>query len=312
MAWNRWQSDILHIKRTVTSNRLQLWRRNATDTTMQPSFPLLLQNTSLGPVVKRGDRQCRVPDTDWDEVFKRDNIASFLRQALEDESTMKEDYTLLPPIGSQELWAAGVTYYRSRTARMDEAKEAGGSNFYDRVYNAERPELFMKATPHRVVGHAQAMKLRADSRWNVPEPEVTLAINANATIVGYTIGNDLSSRDIEGENPLYLPQAKTWDRCAAVGPAIWITEEPIPGNTEIKLRIARHGETAFEGATTLDQMKQTFENLVDYLYREASFPAGCLLMTGTGVVPGDDFSLTSGDEVHITIEPIGTLINKME
>ena len=279
---------------------------------MKPKSPILLHNTSLGPVVNCDDRYCHVPLPDWDDVFNRDDISGFLHQVLEDEHVVNEDYAFLPPIGSQELWAAGVTYYRSRTARMDEAKKAGGSDFYDRVYNSERPELFMKATPHRVVGHAQTMRLRADSQWNVPEPELTLALNANASIVGYTIGNDLSSRDIEGENPLYLPQAKTWDRSAAIGPAIWITEEPIPGNTEILLRISRDGETAFESATSLDQMKQTFDNLVSYLFREASFPAGCLLMTGTGVVPGDDFSLQSGDEVRITIDPIGTLVNRIE
>jgi len=279
---------------------------------MQTDAPLLLFNTTAGPVVKCDDLLSTVAVANWDEIINQADLTDFLHHALENGNVTNEKYALLPPIGTQELWAAGVTYFRSRTARMDEAQEAGGSDFYDRVYNAERPELFMKATPHRVVGHEQSMKLRADSRWNVPEPEITLAINAQATIVGYTIGNDLSSRDIEGENPLYLPQAKTWDRCAAVGPALWITNEPIPGHTEIRLEIERDGKSAFEETTTADQMKQTFDNLVHYLFREASFPAGCLLMTGTGIVPGDHFSLKQGDEVRITIEPIGTLTNHIE
>src|SRR5690606_16454917 len=212
---------------------------------------------------------------------------------------------LQPPIGSQEVWAAGVTYYRSRTARMEESKSAGGGDFYDRVYEAERPELFFKATPHRVRGHQQAVRIRSDARWNVPEPELTLMVTSNGRIVGYTVGNDMSSRDIEGENPLYLPQAKVYDGSCALGPGLLVAETPLPPSTEIVLTIARAGATVYEGRTTLDAMRRTPESLVEFLFRDNTFPAGCLLLTGTGIVPPDDFTLASGDEIAIAIEPIG-------
>jgi 2-dehydro-3-deoxy-D-arabinonate dehydratase len=195
---------------------------------------------------------------------------------------------------------------------MEEAEEAGGGSFYDRVYVAPRPELFMKATPHRVVGTGQAMKLRSDSTWIVPEPELVLVINSAAEIVGYTIGNDLSCRDIEGENPLYLPQAKTFDRCAAVGPAILISKTPPAKETVVRLTVRRNGQAIVEDSTTLAQLKRGFEELVGYLFRDNSFPQGCLLMTGTGIVPSPDFSLQPHDEVEITIDGIGTLVNTME
>lgn len=213
------------------------------------------------------------------------------------------------PVGSQEVWAAGVTYYRSRTARMEESKDAGGGSFYDKVYHAPRPELFFKATPHRVVGPGGAMRLRSDARWNVPEPELTLAFTPRGRLFGCTVGNDLSSRDIEGENPLYLPQAKVWATCAALGPCLLVAPEPLPPATEIALQIVRAGQTAFAGSTTLAQIKRTFAELADYLFRDNAFPRGCYLMTGTGIVPPDDFTLRSGDEMRITIAAIGTLAN---
>lgn len=216
---------------------------------------------------------------------------------------------LQPPIGRQEVWAAGVTYFRSRTARMEESSASGGSNFYDLVYNAHRPELFFKATPHRVRGHGQALSLRGDSRWMVPEPEATLAFDTAGRMIGYTIGNDLSSRDIEGENPLYLPQAKVFDGCAALGPGLVLSDSPPAAETHIELAICRAGEVVFTGRTEIAQMKQPFANLQEHLFRHNSFPAGCYLMTGTGIVPGDDFTLHSGDEVSITMSPVGTLTN---
>src|SRR5690606_7162140 len=202
-----------------------------------------------------------------------------------------------------------VTYYRSRTARMEESKSAGGGDFYDRVYDAERPELFFKATPHRVRGHQQPVRLRSDGTWNVPEPELTLMVTSGGRIDGYTIGNDTSSRDIEGENPLYLPQAKVYDGSCALGPGLLVAEEPLPPTTEIVLTIARDGATVFEGRTTLEAMRRTPEELVGFLFRDNTFPAGCLLLTGTGIVPPDDFTLAPADEISIAIEPIGTLVN---
>jgi 2-dehydro-3-deoxy-D-arabinonate dehydratase len=216
---------------------------------------------------------------------------------------------VLPPIGTQEVWAAGVTYFRSRTARMEESKAAGGGSFYDKVYEAVRPELFFKASPWRVRGDGDAVRIRADATWSVPEPELALVVNARGEIVGYTIGNDMSSRDIEGENPLYLPQAKMYDGSCALGPGILIREEPLPPDTEITIAITRGGSSVFDGHTTVAQMKRTPEELVSFLYREMSFPQGAILLTGTGIIPPDGFTLHSGDEIVITIEAIGTLRN---
>jgi 2-dehydro-3-deoxy-D-arabinonate dehydratase len=213
------------------------------------------------------------------------------------------------PIGSQEIWAAGVTYLRSRTARMEESKDAGGGTFYDKVYHADRPELFFKGTPHRVAAPGTPVKIRGDSKWNVPEPELTLALNSQGRIFGYTIGNDMSSRDIEGENPLYLPQAKVYDKSTALGPCLYVTDESLPTSTTIAIEIRRAGAAVFHGATKIDQIKRTFTDLAGYLFRDNSFPQGTYLLTGTGIVPPDAFTLQSGDEIRITIEPIGTLVN---
>ncbi len=224
--------------------------------------------------------------------------------------TIDDSIAWLPPIDAQEVWAAGVTYKRSQTARMEESEAA--ASCYDRVYQADRPELFFKATPHRVSGHKQPLRIRSDATWNVPEPEVTLVLSPKLKIVGLTIGNDMSSRDIEGDNPLYLPQAKCYDQCAGLGP--WITlydSLPPVSQIPIDLKIVRSGETVFDQQTGADQMARKFEDLVSWLGRDNSFPGGAFLMTGTGIVPNSDFTLAPGDIVHITIGGVGTLTNSI-
>jgi 2-dehydro-3-deoxy-D-arabinonate dehydratase len=217
---------------------------------------------------------------------------------------------LLAPVEpGHEVWAAGVTYLRSRDAREE---ESAVKDVYTRVYEAKRPELFFKAPGWRVVGHGMPIRVRDDSKWNVPEPELALVINSAGEIVGHTVCNDVSSRDIEGDNPLYLPQAKVYDGSCALGPGVLITDDPLPASTPISLRITRGRDVAFQGDTTLSQMRRKPQELVDYLYRETSYPAGCVLLTGTGIIPPDAFTLQSGDLVEITIEPIGTLVNTVE
>jgi 2-dehydro-3-deoxy-D-arabinonate dehydratase len=217
---------------------------------------------------------------------------------------------LLPPVTEQEVWAAGVTYLRSREARMEES-EAGGS-FYDKVYSAARPELFFKATPNRVAGPNGEIRIRADSKWNVPEPEIALVVSVTGKVLGYTIGNDVSSRDIEGENPLYLPQAKVYLGSCALGPAILLAQSvPDVRQLGIRLVIRRNGRVEFDGTTSVAQMKRTFEDLVTYLFQEQEFPHGVILLTGTGIVPPDEFTLQSGDLVEITVPEIGTLRNRV-
>ncbi|HLT90850.1 MAG TPA: fumarylacetoacetate hydrolase family protein [Woeseiaceae bacterium] len=275
---------------------------------------MILYRTAAGPVLAKGDRLLAIA-RDWHELVNDDALHdSLLRHCREtrDHDPALADHVRrpLPPIGErQELWAAGVTWYRSRTARMEESQSAGGSDFYDRVYDAERPELFLKATPHRVVGPGESLRLRADSAWIVPEPELVLVITRTGRIVGFTVGNDLSCRDIEGENPLYLPQAKVFDRCASLGPGILVAPEPPGPETEIRMTIDRGDERVFEGASALSQMKRRPGELVDFLFRENSHPEGCMLMTGTGIVPPAEFSLEPGDLVSITIDGIGTLAN---
>ncbi|HEY7306068.1 MAG TPA: fumarylacetoacetate hydrolase family protein [Bryobacteraceae bacterium] len=249
----------------------------------------------------------------WDALLKRDDLSDHLEGAVQRSSgTNKEALDhLLAPIGTQEVWAAGVTYYRSRDARMQESRSAGGGDFYDRVYSATRPELFFKATPHRVVGPNGKVAIRGDAKWSVPEPELTLLITPSGRITGYTVGNDMSSRDIEGENPLYLPQAKVYSRSCALGPCILVADGRLPGTTEIRLEILRSGRSEFSASTSLDAMKREPAELVEFLYRHNSFPNGCFLLTGTGIVPPDSFTLHSGDEIRITIPPVGTLVNQV-
>ena len=255
----------------------------------------------------------RVPPNPADRLTTREDLCEYLEELTGSGAGAEPiPRELLAPIEAQEAWAAGVTYYRSRSARMAEAQSAGGGDFYDRVYSAERPELFMKAMPHRVVGPESPVRIRRDSKWNVPEPELTLLVSPNGKILGYTIGNDMSSRDLEGQNPLYLPQAKTWDRCCALGPAILVSRQPPAPSAGIHLTIRRAGEAVFTGATMLSDMKRRLEELVEFLYRESSFPNGSFLMTGTGIVPPDTFTLMPGDRIEIRIDGIGSLANTVE
>jgi 2-dehydro-3-deoxy-D-arabinonate dehydratase len=271
-----------------------------------------LFTTRTGPVIEVDGKHFPV-SVPWDDLARSDDLFQRLSDLRKDSAKpiALDDSALLPPIGNQEVWAAGVTYLRSREARREESKSAGGGDFYDRVYDAARPELFFKATAHRVVGPGGPVRIRKDSRWNVPEPELTLLVNPKGRIIGYTIGNDMSSRDIEGENPLYLPQAKVYDGSCALGPGVLVSNDPLPKSTEIQIEIVRNQSSVFRGATTLSQMKRDPQELVEYLYRESAYPDGCYLLTGTGVVPPDSFTLSSGDEIRITIEPIGTLRNKV-
>ncbi len=275
---------------------------------------MILYKTHAGPVLELDESFYTLDAPAWDELLNKDDLAGWLRSQaalgiLTDAVPAQE---MQAPIGSQEVWASGVTYFRSKTARMEESRDAGGATFYDKVYDADRPELFFKATPQRVVGPHGVLHRRADSKWIVPEPELTLVINHAGKIIGYTCGNDLSCRDIEGENPLYLPQAKVFKRCAALGPGILIAEAPLAEDTRIQCEILRGGSQVFHGSTTLSQMKRDLEELVRWLYREESFPAGCFMMTGTGIVPPDDFCLQADDKIQIQIEGIGELVNTMD
>ncbi len=270
-----------------------------------------LYRTGKGNYVEQDGSFYRVPELSWDALVTDDDLHAHLL-AIVKKGGAANDFSsaqILAPIGNQEVWAAGVTYYRSRSARMEESKSAGGGDFYDRVYSAERPELFFKATASRVAGPASPVRIRSDAKWNVPEPELTLLINHRGQIIGYTVGNDMSSRDIEGENPLYLPQAKVYDRSCALGPCVLVTPEPLPATTPIRIEIVRDGVAGFTGETTLAELKRAPATLVEYLFRDNNFPFGAFLMTGTGIVPPDSFTLKSGDRIRITIDPIGTLEN---
>ncbi len=250
----------------------------------------------------------------WDRIVNRNNLYQHLTDELKDAQEddglaelIKNE--LLPPIGSQEVWAAGVTYHRSKEARMEESKKSGASVFYDHVYDAERPEIFFKAIAQRVVGHGDAVHIRRDSTWNVPEPELTLFINTEGRIEGYTVGNDMSSRSIEGENPLYLPQAKSYDRSAALGPCLHLTQRPISPDTTISMQIHRDGKQMYSDSVAISRMKRSHTELAGYLFRECEFPFGCYLMTGTCLVPANDFTLQVGDRIDIEIHRVGTLTN---
>ncbi|MGI6366999.1 MAG: fumarylacetoacetate hydrolase family protein [Anaerolineae bacterium] len=222
------------------------------------------------------------------------------------EALLEQGLTLLAPIDRQEVWACGVTYEMSRSARMRESREP---TIYEKVYDAERPEIFFKATPQRVVGPGEAVGIRADSTWDVPEAELTLLVTPALEIVGYTVGNDMSSRSIEGENPLYLPQAKVYDRCCALGPVVVLAEAVDPLNLPITCRIEREGATVFSGETHTRLIHRPLAELIHYLGRCNTFAAGVLVMTGTGVVPPDTFTLREGDTISLTIGQLGTLTN---
>lgn len=253
----------------------------------------------------------------WDSFLNQENVYKAIEAEIAGTKSMGStdmlnELVIQAPILGQEIWAAGVTYLRSRDARMEEAQDNGGGSFYDKVYDAVRPELFFKATASRCVGPGEDVRIRKDSTWNVPEPELTLAINSNGNIIGYTVGNDMSSRSIEGENPLYLPQAKSYDGSAAIGPCIYIPPVPIPPETKISMQIKRDDALMYSDAVGINKMKRTHTELVEFLFRECSFPNGCFLMTGTCLVPPGDFTLQSGDEILIHIDHIGTLQNFVE
>jgi 2-dehydro-3-deoxy-D-arabinonate dehydratase len=273
-----------------------------------------LYKTKTGIVIEKENKFFSVTNQNWDEFINDDRLLQkmeALTQALPAEGAeLISD--IKAPVGSQELWACGVTYLRSKIGRQEESKDAGGGDFYARVYEAERPEVFFKSTPHRIIGPNGLVRIRKDSTWDVPEPELTLVVTSSGKIVGYTIGNDMSSRSIEGENPLYLPQAKTYDACAALGPCIYVTDQPLDKGTTISLEISRESKKVFEGSVGITQMKRTPQELVSFVFRECSFPHGCLVMTGTGIVPGNDFTLKSGDEIKISIDHIGELVNTVQ
>ena len=276
-----------------------------------------IYRTKKGIVVEANNQLYARPNENWDEFINDDNLYSKLEGIVQSSNESEEGHHwinegLLPPVGNQEVWASGVTYFKSKLGRQEESKDSGGGTFYEKVYNAARPELFMKATGPRVIGHLQKVRIRKDSTWDVPEPELTLLISSSGKILGYTIGNDMSSRSIEGENPLYLPQAKVYNGSTALGPCIFITDKPLSKATEIKLEVIRESNLIFSDTVTIDQIKRDFTELITFLYAEYSFPEGSFLMTGTGIVPGNDFTLASKDVVKIQISGIGTLINSVE
>jgi 2-dehydro-3-deoxy-D-arabinonate dehydratase len=273
-----------------------------------------IYKTGKGIIIHHDDNFFLSGQQDWDEFINRENLFKKITDEVKDlkaDNKLSEitKIHLLAPVGRQEVWASGVTYLRSREARMEESKDTGGGDFYARVYEAERPELFFKAPAYRTVGPGDKVRIRKDSNWNVPEPELTLFICSRGTIEGYTIGNDMSSRDIEGENPLYLPQAKSYDASAAMGPCLYVSDTPIHPDSVIRLSILRNGEIIFAGEISINRMKRKHRELAEYLFRETSFPYGVYLMTGTGIVPPDHFTLNVGDEIKISIDGIGTLIN---
>jgi 2-dehydro-3-deoxy-D-arabinonate dehydratase len=255
-------------------------------------------------------------DQPWDQLINRNDLYDYLHSLISRSEMLSPvqagailNSQLLAPIGTQEVWAAGVTYLRSRDARMEESKTSGGATFYDKVYEAERPELFFKAHAHRVAAQNEEVYIRRDSSWNVPEPELTLFINSQGQIQAYTIGNDMSSRSIEGENPLYLPQAKVYQRSAALGPCLYVPAAPISPATRISMVIFRNGNSVYAGEVAISQIKRKLPELAGWLYRDMDFNHGCFLMTGTCLVPDNEFTLAPGDKVEITIDHIGTLSN---
>lgn len=251
-----------------------------------------------------------IQNSDWDSFVNQKQLFQVCQHIFANEILKeKPNFQAIAPIQNQEIWAAGVTYLRSKVARMEESKESGGDTFYDKVYSAERPEIFYKGNILRAVGPGGFVRIRKDSQWNVPEPELTLFVNSSGELAGYSIGNDMSSRDIEGENPLYLPQAKVYNASAGLGPCLLVTGHPLDPETEISIKIYRNDLQVFEGSTQISQMKRTHVELVHYLTMELDFPQGAYLMTGTCIVPDHPFTLASGDKIYIQIQPIGTLEN---
>lgn len=278
------------------------------------SSPVKIYNTRRGILIERAGDPRLDTESGWDELINREGLAGWLLARHGELAPCADPRELLagaqpPPLESQELWAAGVTYLRSKEERQEEAKDSGGADFYQRVYEARRPELFFKATRLRTVGNNDKVRIRADSSWDVPEPELALVLNSRGHIVGYSVGNDMSSRSIEGENPLYLPQAKIFDGCAALGPCVYISTDPFPRDAVIRMDIARKGSSVFAGAVAVSKITRSFEELAGFLFRECSFPSGAVLLTGTGIVPDAPFTLHSGDEIRISIDHVGTLTN---
>lgn len=273
-----------------------------------------LYKTSEGPLLIYEGKACLIRQP-WDALINRTALHAYLKEVLKNSQVVAAEQVqqltahAAAPIGTQEVWAAGVTYLRSRDARMEESKESGAADVYQKVYDANRPELFFKALPARVVGPGEYVNIRSDSSWNVPEPELTLFINSEGEIQAYTVGNDMSSRSIEGENPLYLPQAKMYEGSCALGPCLYIPEKAIGLETEIAISILRNKQEVFGGTIRLNRMKRSLTELASWLYRACKFPQGSFLMTGTGIVPGNDFTLQQNDEVIISIDGIGTLNN---
>ena len=276
-----------------------------------------LYKVKSGIIIENKENYFLVNNMSWDDFFNDDKLLDKMKDISDSQNPISNGKDIIKselqaPIQSQEIWAAGVTYFNSKLGRQEEAKESGGGQFYAHVYEAERPEIFFKALAHRTVGSGGFVRTRYDSSWDVPEPELTLAITSTGKIVGYTIGNDMSSRSIEGENPLYLPQAKSYDGSAALGPCIYVTDTHLPNETTIFLEIWRSNSVVFEGNVGIDQMKRKPEELVSFLYRECTFPYGSFLMTGTGIVPSHEFTLQPSDRILITIDPIGTLVNTVK
>ncbi len=269
-----------------------------------------IYKTSKGIVLQREGAFTFV-DAEWDSLLRNDHLYEWLSSqaahSTEDARRAVSNH-LLAPIGNQEIWACGVSYFNSQMARREESESAGGGDFYTRVYHADRPELFFKSTARRSSGHGQTVRIREDSSWDVPEPELTLVLSPSGKILGYTVGNDMSSRSIEGENPLYLPQAKTYEKSAGIGPGLLITKEKLDVETEIKMCIFRHDEVVFSGQTKISAINRKFEDMVAYLYRELDFPDGAYLMTGTGIVPPKTFTLEADDRIEIEISGIGQLV----
>lgn len=276
-----------------------------------------IYKTNTGIFIESDGKIYASRQSSWDSFLNQEHIYHATRSETTDAIAVGtpeilKSLLIEAPIQSQEIWAAGVTYLRSRDARKEESKDAGGGSFYDMVYDAIRPELFFKATAYRCVGPGGKVRIRKDSAWNVPEPELTLVINNKGTIIGYTIGNDMSSRSIEGENPLYLPQAKSYDGSAAIGPCLFLPDKPISPETIISMQIKRNAALLYADEVMINKMKRSHLELVEFLFRECSFPYGCLLMTGTCLVPPNDFTLQSGDEITIRIDHIGELRNSVE
>ena len=268
-------------------------------------------------IIEHQQKLYKTHQQDWDALVNQQDLHAYLLALIKEQTSFEQaswlsTQKIQAPIVSQEIWAAGVTYLRSKVARMEESKVSGGADFYAKVYDAERPELFFKSTAERCSGPGEPVYIRNDSHWNVPEPELTLFANREGKIVGYTIGNDMSSRDIEGENPLYLPQAKCYERAAAIGPCLWIPETHIDPDTRIQMEIRRKDETVFSGEISINQMKRKHDELIGYLFRAMRFSQGVYLMTGTCLVPPNEFTLQEADLVIMQIDGIGRLENTVE